>query len=62
MDNIRFQGAAIEALHEAAEAHIVRMFENTNLCAIHARRITIQQKDMQLVRKLCDGWSMDVIV
>ena len=41
---VRFQSAAIMALQEAAEAYLVGLFEDTNLCAIHARRVTICQK------------------
>jgi histone H3 len=41
-DQLRFQAAAIAALQEASEAYLVGLFEDTNLCAIHAKRITIQ--------------------
>lgn len=40
--DLRFQGSAIEVLQEAAEAFLVRVFENTQLAAIHAKRVTIQ--------------------
>ena len=40
------------ALQEAAEAYLVLLFEDTNLCAIHARRVTIMPKDIQLVRRI----------
>jgi histone H3/H4 len=40
------------ALQEAAEAFLVWLFENANLCAIHARRVTIMPKDMQLARRI----------
>jgi histone H3-like centromeric protein A len=56
MLGIRFQATAINALQEAAEAHLVHLFEMTNLSALHARRITIQQRDMKLVQRMCDGW------
>jgi histone H3 len=49
---LRFQSSAILALQEAAEAYIVGLFEDTNLCAIHARRVTILPKDMLLARRL----------
>jgi histone H3 len=49
---LRFQSSAIGALQEATEAYLVSLFEDTNLCAIHARRVTIQSKDMQLARRL----------
>ncbi|KAL9649654.1 hypothetical protein ABK040_003331 [Willaertia magna] len=48
----RFQADAVEALQEASEAYLVGLFEDTNLCAIHAKRVTIMQKDMQLARRL----------
>jgi len=48
----RFQWSALEALRWAADAHLIVMFENTNLCAIHAKRVTIMLKDMHLARKL----------
>ena len=46
--DLRFQQAAIRALQEAAEAYLVGLFEDTNLCAIHAKRVTIMPKDVQL--------------
>lgn len=49
---LRFSEGAMLALQEAAEAHLVEVFEHTNLCAIHAKRITIDQKDMQLARRI----------
>jgi histone H3 len=49
---IRFQAAAIAALQEASEAYLVGLFEDTNLCAIHAKRVTIYPKDMQLARRI----------
>ena len=50
--NLRFQSAAILCLQEAAEAYLVGLFEDTNLCAIHARRVTIARKDLQLARRI----------
>jgi histone H3 len=48
----RFQSTAILALQEATEAYLVSLFEDTNLCAIHARRVTIMPRDMQLARRI----------
>merc|ERR1712230_83674 len=45
--DLRFQSSAVLALQEAAEAYMVGLFEDTNLCAIHAKRVTIMPKDMQ---------------
>lgn len=50
--DFRFQGSAIQALQHATEAYLVGLFEDTNLCAIHAKRITIQPKDMQLALRI----------
>lgn len=52
MVNIRFQTSALMALQEAAESYLVGLFEDTNLCAIHARRVTIMPRDMQLARRI----------
>ena len=49
---VRFQRAAIMALQEAAEAYLVGLFEDTNLCAIPTRRVTIMPKDIQLARRI----------
>ena len=49
---VRFQSAAIMALQEAAEAYLIGLFEDTNLCAIHAKRVTIMPKDIQLARRI----------
>ena len=51
-DDKRWQSTALVALQEAAEAYIVGLFEDTNVCAIHAKRVTIAPKDMQLARKV----------
>ena len=48
--NLRFQAQAIAALQEATEAYLVGLFEDTNLCGIHAKRVTIMPKDIQLAR------------
>jgi histone H3 len=50
--DLRFQSTAVLALQEAAEAYLTSLFEDTNLCAIHARRVTIMPKDMQLARRI----------
>jgi histone H3/H4 len=49
---LRFQSSAVLALQEAAEAYLVGLFEDTNLCAIHARRVTIMTRDIQLARRI----------
>ncbi|KAG5183035.1 histone-fold-containing protein, partial [Tribonema minus] len=50
--DLRFQGSAILALQEAAEAYLVGLFEDANRCAIHAKRVTVMPKDMRLSRVL----------
>ena len=50
--DLRFQSQAVLALQEASEAFLVGLFEDTNLCAIHAKRVTIMPKDIQLARRI----------
>ncbi len=50
--DLRFQSSAVMALQEASEAYLVSLFEDTNLAAIHAKRVTIQPKDLALARRL----------
>ena len=50
--DLRFQGSSVLALQEASEAYIVGLFEDTNLCALHAKRVTIMPKDVQLARRI----------
>ncbi|WOL10000.1 histone H3.3-like [Canna indica] len=50
--DLRFQSHAVLALQEAAEAYLVGLFEDVNLCAIHAKRVTIMPKDVQLARRI----------
>ena len=49
---LRFQSSAVMALQEASEAYLVGLFEDTNLCAIHAKRVTVMPKDMHLARRI----------
>ena len=49
---LQFEGAALLALQEAAEAYLVALLEDSNLCAIHARHVTIMPKDIQIARRL----------
>jgi histone H3 len=51
-DFVRFQSHAICAIQEAAEAYLTSLFEDTNLCAIHAKRVTIMPKDILLARRI----------
>jgi len=51
-EELRFQSSAIQALQEATEAYLVGLFEDVNLCAIHAKRVTIMAKDMNLARRI----------
>jgi histone H3-like centromeric protein A len=46
------QSAALMALQEASEAYLVSIFEDANLCAIHAGRVTLQVKDMKLAARI----------
>ena len=59
--DLRFQPQAIGALQEASEAYLVGLFEDTNLCAIHAKHVTIMPKDIQLARRISRGEGMNHI-
>eukprot|EP01025_Chloroclados_australasicus_P047701 TRINITY_DN5378_c0_g1_i1.p3 TRINITY_DN5378_c0_g1~~TRINITY_DN5378_c0_g1_i1.p3 ORF type:complete len:152 (-),score=5.74 TRINITY_DN5378_c0_g1_i1:711-1166(-) len=48
----RWSAEALGAIQESAEDFLVHLFEDTNLCAIHARRVTIRPGDMQLARRI----------
>ena len=50
--DLRFQIGAVHAIQEATEAYLVGIFEDTNLCALHAKRVTIMVKDVQLARRI----------
>ena len=50
--DLRFEGLAIVALQDAAEAYLITLYEDANLCAIHAKRVTIMPKDIQLSRRI----------
>jgi len=56
--DLRFQSAAVAALQEASESYLVGLFEDTNLCAIHAKRVTIMPKDIHLARRIRGERSM----
>lgn len=51
-NDLRFQARAILALQEAAESYLVGVFEDANLCAIHAKRVTIMTKDIRLAQQI----------
>lgn len=51
---IRFQKAALEALHIASEAYLVDFLNTSNLCALHARRVTVKQADAKLAKYITD--------
>lgn len=50
--DLRFQHTGVLALQEASEAYMVGLFEDTNLCAIHGKWVTIMPKDIQLARRI----------
>jgi histone H3 len=49
---LRFQSQALLALQEAAESYLTGLFEDANLCAIHATRVTVMKKDIDLARRI----------
>ncbi|GBG34750.1 Histone H3 [Hondaea fermentalgiana] len=48
----RWQSEALTALQEAAEAYLVSVFQDANLCALHAKRVTLMVRDIQLARRI----------
>lgn len=52
LENVRFQSHSIMALQEASEAYLTGLFEDSNLCAIHAKRVTVMPKDIKLARRI----------
>merc|ERR1711935_401165 len=48
----KFSSVALETIQDMVERYVVAMYEDSNLCAIHAKRVTIYRKDMQLARRL----------
>ena len=50
--NLKFKSNALDALQEASESYLVGLLEDSNLCAIHAKRVTIMPKDIQLANRL----------
>ena len=48
----RWAVGAVDALHEASEDYLITLLEDANLLAIHAKRITVQPRDIQLARRI----------
>ena len=55
----RWAKGAVDALHEAADHYLVGMMEDANLLAIHAKRFTIQPRDIQLAHRICGKTEWD---
>jgi len=51
-EGLRFQASAVAAIQEATESYVVSLLSDTNLCALHTRRVTIMPRDVQLARRL----------
>ena len=49
---VRWQSLAVEAMRTAAEDYLVRLFEDANLCCIHAKRVTLMPKDIHLALRI----------
>jgi histone H3 len=50
--DILFQSTAVLTLHEALEAYMICLFEDTYKFALHAKRVTIMPKDMHLAQRI----------
>ena len=59
--SVRFHQKALEAIQESTEAYIVGLFEDANLCAVHAKRVTIMKKDLALARRLRGDRNFDFV-
>ena len=57
---LQWTKGAIKALHKGAEAYMVSLMEDANLLAIHARRITVQPRDIQLARRIRGDTDWDI--
>ena len=57
----RWAVGAIDALHEASEDYLIMLLEDANLLAIHARRVTVQPRDIQLARRICGDKDWDKV-
>ena len=57
-ENMRWTAGALDALQHSAEDYLVKLFEESNMCGIHARRVTIMVKDMQLTRRIRGPFRM----
>ena len=57
-----FQVTVLLAIQEAMEAWLVRLMEDMNLCATHAKRVTIQPRDLSLVRKFWVNNGVDLFL
>ena len=52
---------AVDALHEASEDYLITLLEDANLLAIHARRVTLKPRDIQLARRIRGDKDWDVL-
>lgn len=52
MRAVRMQTAALYVLQQAFEAYVVTLFEDANLCAIHAKRVTVMPRDLLLAKRI----------
>ena len=51
-EGLRWQASAVAALQEATEAYVTGLLSDSNLCALHAKRVTLMSRDVQLARRL----------
>ena len=55
-----WQKKAVDALHKGAETFMVGIMEDANLLAIHAQRVTVQPRDIQVARRIRGDPNWDV--
>ena len=51
-EGLRWQLGAVKMIHHVSEMYLCGLFEDSNLCAIHAKRVTVQPADIKLVRRI----------
>ena len=59
--DLKIEGMVVKVLQEAGEVFLVRLLEQANMCAIHAKRVTIMPKDIQLARRLRGGYLRGIV-
>ena len=60
MNDVRFQAGAVEALQHTAEDFLIELFEEAQVAALHAKRVTVMDKDIRLAVRM-RGWDKTIL-